>query len=172
MTCLPKVAQLEAVVDASYVVKTGSRIVRALDEALRVSTQRAKDTMAHLDPLYGCNGDLWTKFAELHVERQGSMSFTWIKSHQTARMVLSGRSTTRNLHGNILADAFAENAAKRAQLEESVTDEYFSTKATAYHVRRRLIAVHRCIYKHEEEHGKADFIRDYKEKKQAKPKLT
>ena len=171
MAQLPVVAELEAVVDASYVVKTGTRIVRALDMALRTSKERARETMVTLEPMYGCNGDLWTKFAELHIERQATMSFTWIKSHQTARMILRGQSTTRNLHGNILADAFADNAAARAQLPQDIIDWYFSARSNAFHVRRRLIAVHKSIFEFEDKHGKPDVIKVYKDNTQRRPEV-
>ena len=172
MGTLPMVAHLEAVVDASYVVKNGSRIARALDGALRVSRQQAEYVMRFLDQLYGCNGDLWTRFAEVYIERKPPMRFTWIKSHQTARMVVSGAFPKRDLHGNILADAFAEKAAELVQLPEGTVEEYFSARATAHHIRRRLIAVHRSINKHEAENGKQDVVRIFKEKRQPKPRMT
>ena len=128
--------------------------------------------MRSLDPLYGCNGDLWTRFAEIYIDRSAPMRFTWIKSHQTARMVASGAFPRRDLHGNILADAFAEKAAELAQLPEGTVQEYFSARATAHHIRKRLIAVHRSINRHEVEHGKQDVVRLYKEKRQPKPSMT
>ena len=171
MTHLPRTSELEAVVDASYVVKTGSRIIRALDTALTVSKEKAKREMASMEPMFGCNGDLWIRFAALHVEREATMRFSWIKSHQTGKMVLSGRFSTRDTHGNILADAFADNAAERAQLPEGITDEYFSARDIAFQIRKRLIAVHKNIRVFEDKNGKVDICREYKEKREPKQKV-
>ena len=70
MSTLPKDAALEAVVDASYVVRTGTRIARALDSALTTSAEQADRVALTLDPMYGCNGDLWSRFAKLYAERR------------------------------------------------------------------------------------------------------
>ena len=128
--------------------------------------------MTSIEQIYGCNGDLWAEFARLYVKRQAPLTFKWVKSHQTARMVVSGATTIRDLHGNILADAFADKAAEKAQLPEGVTDEYSSAATIAHHIRRRLIAVHKCIHRYEQEHGKQDIVREQKEKRVPRPKVS
>ena len=172
MRTLPQAIQLEAVVDASYVVKNGRYIARMLDGILEVSKEHAKGVIATIDQIFGCNGDLWANFAQLYVERRAPMTFKWVKSHQTARMVVHGTSSTRDLHGNILADAFADKAAERAQLPEDITDAYFSATSIAYHIRKRFIAVHMSINRYEQKNGKQDIVRDYKEKREPKPKIS
>ena len=69
MRTLPKAVRLEAVVDASYVVKNGTQIAKKLDAALRISKEHADGVMASIEQIYGCNGDLWAEFARIYVER-------------------------------------------------------------------------------------------------------
>ena len=79
--------------DASYVVKTGSRIARALGFAVCDSKQKARTVAATFDALFGSNGDLSCKYVELYIQRDRHTNLTLVKSQQDAVMVITGSHT-------------------------------------------------------------------------------
>ena len=73
--------------------------------------------------------------------KSGMVRTTKVKAHSTKEDVLSGAVTWQDYAGNALADAYADSAADKASVPQSVLAGFDVVDTAALKVQRRLVAI-------------------------------
>ena len=127
--------ELHFIVDATYVSGIGTQLIESSKSQLR------GDGVPSHNCLFGCNANLWSLFLESFSKRTSKVTFSWSKSHASAEQLFRGHVCKEYFLGNVVADAFADQAADLHMLLDSVVAPYDWTAARLALARTRLFGV-------------------------------